>query len=69
MDADEDVLVIVDGEVDWRLEDQSRQHLYPLALATGAVLTVPASSRRAWDSPRYRAMPFTQHVEREGIVL
>ena len=37
--------------------------------ATGAVLTVHAYSRRMWDSPLYRAMPFTQHVERDGVVL
>jgi uncharacterized protein len=68
-DSDYDLLVLVDGEVDWMLEDQIRQRLYPLELATGAVLTVHAYSRRAWDSPLYRAMPFTQHVERDGIVL
>jgi predicted nucleotidyltransferase len=68
-DSDYDLLVVVDGEVDWQLEDQIRQHLYPLELATGAVLTVQAYSRAAWDSPLYRAMPFTQHVERDGIVL
>ena len=68
-DSDYDLLVVVDGEVDWRLEDQIRQRLYPLELATGAVLTVHAYSRTVWDSPLYRAMPFTQHVERDGIVL
>jgi predicted nucleotidyltransferase len=68
-DSDYDLLVLVDGEVDWRLEDQIRQRLHPLELTTGAVLTVHAYSRRAWDSPLYRAMPFTQHVERDGIVL
>jgi hypothetical protein len=61
---------LCDGlQVDWRLEDQIRQALYPLELATGAVITVHAYSREAWDSPLYRAMPFTQHVERDGIVL
>jgi predicted nucleotidyltransferase len=68
-DSDYYLLVLVDGEVDWRLEDQIRQRLHPLELTTGAVLTVHAYSRRAWDSPLYRAMPFTQHVERDGIVL
>jgi predicted nucleotidyltransferase len=68
-DSDYDLLVVVEGEVDWRLEDQIRQGLYPLELATGAVITVHAYSRGVWDSPLYRAMPFTQHVERDGIVL
>ena len=68
-ESDYDLLVLVEGEVDWLREDQIRQRLYPLELATGAVLTVHAYSRRAWDSPLYRAMPFIQHVERDGIVL
>jgi predicted nucleotidyltransferase len=68
-DSDYDLLVLVEEEVDWLLEDQLRQHLYPLELATGAVLTVHAYSRRTWDSPLYRAMPFVQHVERDGIIL
>ena len=68
-DSDYDLLVLVEGEVDWRLEDQIRQRLYPLELTTGAVLTVHAYSRRTWDSPLYRAMPFTQRVEQDGIVL
>jgi predicted nucleotidyltransferase len=68
-DSDDDLLVVVDSEVDWRLEDQIRQCLYPLELATGAALTMHAYSRTVWDSPLYRAMPFTQHVERDGIVL
>ena len=55
-DSDYDLLVLVDGEVDWKLEDQIRQCLYPLELATGAVLTVHAYSRRTWDSALYRAI-------------
>src|SRR5437764_4488643 len=68
-DSDYDLLVLVEGEVDWVREDLIRQRLYPLELATGAVLTVYAYSRRTWDSPVYRAMPFTQHVEQDGVVL
>jgi len=68
-DSDYDLLVLVEEDIDWIREDQIRQRLYPLELATGAVLTVHTYSRRIWDSPVYRAMPFTQHVERDGVVL
>jgi predicted nucleotidyltransferase len=68
-ESDYDLLVLVDGPVDWRLEDQIRQCLYDLELETGAVVTVNAYNRSDWRSPLYRAMPFTQNVEREGIVL
>jgi predicted nucleotidyltransferase len=68
-ESDYDLLVLVDGPVDWRLEDQIRQCLYDLELETGAVVTINAYNRSDWRSPLYRAMPFTQNVEREGIVL
>ena len=68
-ESDYDLLVLVDGPVDWRLEDQIRQRLYGLELETGAVVTINAYNRSDWCSPLYRAMPFTQNVEREGIVL
>src|SRR4029453_15221874 len=48
--SDYDLLGVVEGEVDWRLADQIRQGLYPLELATGAVITVQAYSRGVWDS-------------------
>ena len=64
-----DLLVVVDGEVDWRLEDQIRQRLYHWSWRQEPSLTVRAYSRTAWDSPLYRVMPFTQHIERDGIVL
>jgi uncharacterized protein len=51
------------------LEDQIRLRLYGLELETGAVVTINAYNRSDWCSPLYRAMPFTQNVEREGIVL
>ena len=68
-ESDYDLLVLVDGPVDWRLEDQIRQCLCDLELETGAVVTINAYNRSDWRSPLYRAMPFTQNVEREGIVL
>ena len=68
-ESDYDLLVLLDGPVDWRLEDQIRQRLYGLELETGTVVTINAYNRADWRSPLYRAMPFTQNVEREGIVL
>jgi predicted nucleotidyltransferase len=50
-DSDYELLVWVDEEGDWVLEDQIRPRLYPLELLTGAVLPVHAYSRRTWDLP------------------
>ena len=69
LESDYDLLVLVDGPVDWQVEDRIRQRLYSLELASGAVVTINAYNRSDWSSPLYCAMPFHQNVEREGIVL
>jgi predicted nucleotidyltransferase len=68
-DSDYDLLVLVDGPVDWRLEDRIRHRLYSIELESGVALCVGAYSRSDWYSPLYRAIPFNQNVEREGILL
>ncbi|GAW93535.1 nucleotidyltransferase domain-containing protein [Calderihabitans maritimus] len=68
-ESDYDLLVLVKGSVDWRLEDQIREKLYPLELETGAVLSIVAFSEKDWNSPLYQAMPFSENVRQEGVVL
>ncbi len=68
-DSDYDLLVLLDGAVDWRVEDRIRQSLFPLELETGKVFTVVCYGKSEWYSPIYQAMPFVRNVEREGIVL
>jgi uncharacterized protein len=69
LESDYDLLILIDGPVDWRLEDRIRQRLYSLELGSGVALSVSAYNRSDWCSPLYRAMPFNQNVEKEGIVL
>jgi predicted nucleotidyltransferase len=68
-ESDYDLLVLVDGPVDWQLEDRIRRRLYKLQLESGAVVTINAYNRADWHSPLYRAMPCHHRVEYEGIVL
>jgi len=68
-ESDYDLLVLVDGPVDWQLEDLIRRTLYHLELERDVVVTVNAYNRADWYSPLYCAMPFQRNVEREGIVL
>jgi predicted nucleotidyltransferase len=68
-ESDYDLLILIDGPVDWRLEDCIRQRLYSLELESGVALSISAYSPSDWYSPLYRAMPFNQNVEKEGIVL
>jgi uncharacterized protein len=68
-ESDYDLLVLVDGPVDWQLEDRIRRSLYHFELERGVVVTVNAYNRADWYSPLYCAMPFQHNVEREGIML
>ncbi len=68
-ESDYDLLVLVDGPVDWQLEDLIRRSLYHFELERDVVVTVNAYNRADWYSPLYCAMPFQRNVEREGIML
>ena len=68
-ESDWDFLVLVDGPVTDARIDTIRHRLYDLEWESGEVLCSVVRSRVEWDSPRYRAMPFHQNVEREGILL
>ena len=49
--------------------DAIRHRLYEIEWESGEVLCAVVRSRQEWHSPRYRAMPFWQHVESEGVTL
>ncbi|MBS3967920.1 MAG: nucleotidyltransferase domain-containing protein [Truepera sp.] len=68
-ESDWDFLVLVDGPVTDARIDTIRHRLYDLEWECGEVLCSVVRSRVEWDSPRSRAMPFHQNVEREGILL
>ncbi|MGB9887872.1 MAG: nucleotidyltransferase domain-containing protein [Moorellales bacterium] len=69
VESDYDLLILAKGPVNWRVEDAIREKLYPLELETGAVFSIAAFSEEEWNSPLYQAMPFSQNVRREGIIL
>lgn len=68
-DSDFDLLVLVNGPVDWKIERLLGNRLYDLELETGKILSLQVISRDKWDSPLFQAMPFRKNVEREGITI
>jgi predicted nucleotidyltransferase len=68
-DSDYDLLVLVDQPVDMAIDEQLVASIYPLELESGAVLTLAAYNRDLWNSRLYRAMPFHENVDREGVLL
>ncbi len=72
-DADEysdyDILVITSGPADIPVHKKMIESIYPLELDTGAVLTLAIYNRQQWDTPLYRAMPFHENIDRDGVIL
>lgn len=68
-DADWDLLVLIDGEVDLDRKKAVWDRLYELELRLEEVLSPLVVSHQDWDTPLYRAMPFHDNVDRDGIVL
>lgn len=68
-ESDWDFLVLVDGPMSGARADAVRHRLYEIEWESGEVLCAVVRSRQEWHSPRYRAMPFRQNVEREGVTL
>jgi len=68
-DSDWDLLILVDGLVDEQRKRAICHRLYEVERSAEEVLCPVVRSRQAWRSPLYRAMPFHQNVERDGISL
>ena len=68
-ESDYDLLILTDKDFNFKREDLFRRQLFPIELETGIVLTINVYSRHKWDSPLYRAMPFHQNIERDGVIL
>jgi predicted nucleotidyltransferase len=67
-DSDYDLLVLVDHSADVSLHKQLISRISPLE-DNGAVLTLSIHNRDLWNSKLYRAMPFHENVDREGVLL
>ncbi len=68
-DSDWDLLILVDGPVDGERKTAIRHRLYEVEWDSDEVLMSMIFSREDWDSPLYRAMPFHQNVDRDGVSL
>lgn len=68
-ESDWDFLVLLDGPMSEARADSIRHRLYEIEWESGEILCAVVRSRQDWHSPRYRAMPFRQNVEREGVAL
>ena len=68
-DSDYDLVVLTGGEASSQKEDTFRRQVYEIELETGAMLSVFLFSHKDWQSPLYKAMPFHENVEKEGVII
>jgi len=66
--SDYDILVLTGGSADIPVHKKMIESISPLEL-DGAVLTLAIYNKRQWDTPLYRAMPFHENIDRDGVVL
>ena len=68
-ESDWDLLILVDGPLNDERIDRIRHSLYEVEWESGEVISSIVRNRKEWASDLYRAMPFYQRVEQEGIRL
>ena len=68
-DSDYDLLVIIDGPINWQLERIIGDKIYELELETDNVLSLQIISSETWNSRSYKSLPFHQNVIRDGISI
>ena len=68
-ESDYDLLVLVEGRLSRKLEDQIGDRLYALELESGTVLSLIVYEKHTWDTLLCKAMPLHRNVDREGILL
>jgi len=67
-DSDYDLLVLTDRSPDTAIHKRLISSIFPLQ-EDGAVLTLSIHNRARWNSELYKAMPFHENVNREGVLL
>ena len=68
-ESDIDVLVLVPGEVDTKLEEEIFDLAYDVELECDVVFGIIVHSKEFWASEKASAMPFHQNLEREAVKI
>jgi predicted nucleotidyltransferase len=69
LESDWDLLILVDGLVNDERVDRLRHSLYEIEWDSGEVISSIVRNREEWESDIYRAIPFHQRVQQEGMRL
>jgi uncharacterized protein len=67
--SDWDVLILVEGDVDYKRTDKIRHQLHLIEWDTGDVISSIVRNCTVWESPQYQVMPLHKSIETDGIRL
>ncbi len=67
--SDIDILVLLDEEIDTRVEDTIFDIAYDIELKFDVVISVIVESKQFWESELSKAMPLHWSVEKEGVAV
>jgi len=66
-DSDIDILVLVPGTVDTRLEEEIFDLAYEVELKYDVIFGIVVHEKEFWASEKAAVMPFHQNLEREAV--
>ena len=68
-ESDIDVLVLIEGEVDWNIKEAVYDVSFSLELEYDVIFGVIVRSKKFWRSSLACAMPIHQNIEQEGDLV
>jgi predicted nucleotidyltransferase len=68
-ESDIDILVLIPGRVDMRIEEGVIDAAYEIELRHDVVFGIIVYSREFWDSGLFAVMPLNRNIDREGVVV
>jgi predicted nucleotidyltransferase len=66
-DSDIDILVLVPGEVDTKIEEEIFDLAYEVELDYDVVFGIIVHAKEFWGSEKAAVMPFHQNLQREAV--
>lgn len=68
-DSDYDLLILTGRTPSVQLDEAILDNIYPVELETGAMISFVVQNETDWNKPKYRALPFHQNIDREGVPI
>ncbi len=68
-ESDIDLLILIDGEVNSKIEEEISKIAYEIELEYDVVFGKVIESKDFWNSKLAKAMPLHQNIDKEGVPL